>query len=519
MAIDEDKFFRQATLCICSSLDIGNALFNYLTYIRPLIPVSEISMSLFEHGMFVMRNVARVTLDGIKEPYPPIQMTEEVIRQVESEDRAWRREIIIMNRPELNPAGRVLLPYVDVSNHSFIAMFLFIESKQLGALIVLMANGRDIFTKTHAHLISLLREPFSIAMSNALRYEEVLRLKDMLDAENRELSRELRYNSKYQIIGAEHGLKSMMEMVRKVAPLNTPVFLRGETGVGKEVVANAIHHSSPRSNAPFIKVNCGAIPENLIDSELFGHERGAFTGATTEKMGRFERANGGTIFLDEIGELPLHGQLRLLRVLQHKEIERVGGTKTIPVDVRLIAATHRNIEEMIRADTFREDLWFRLNVFPILVPALRHHKEDIPALVHHLVAIKSKQLKLYPPPPVSPGAMERLKSHSWPGNIRELENIIERELIYVHGRDKGRSLLFDHLTLPLIIDESPSSPDTKHKILNLDEANSQLIREALRITRGRIFGKGGAADLLGINPHTLRSRMRKLGLSFGRSEK
>lgn len=270
-------------------------------------------------------------------------------------------------------------------------MELEIEGKRLGTFAIL-AEGKARFTKAHVHMVSLLRGPFAIAMSNALRYKEVVKLKDIVDAENRELNRELQRFSGDEIVGAEYGLKTTMEMVRQVAPLSSPVLLLGETGVGKEVVANAIHYTSSSRSGPFIKVNCGAILENLLDSELFGHERGAFTGAIAQKRGRFERADKGSIFLDEIGELPLQAQVRLLRVLQHKEIERVGGTKSIPVDVRIIAATHRDMEEMVRSGAFREDLWFRLDVFPIMIPPLRRRKEDIPALVHYFVERKSKDL-------------------------------------------------------------------------------------------------------------------------------
>src|SRR5208283_3701255 len=343
------------------------------------------------------------------------------------------------------------------------------------------------------------REPFSIAMSNALRYEEVVKLKDILDAENRELSRELRYFSGDEIVGAEYGLKNVMEMVRQVAPLSSPVLLLGETGVGKEVVANAIHYSSSRSGGPFIKVNCGAIPDSLLDSELFGHERGAFTGAISQKRGRFERADKGSIFLDEIGELPLQAQVRLLRVLQDKEIERVGGTKSIPVDVRIITATHRNMEEMVRSGAFREDLWFRLNVFPIVIPPLRHRKEDIPALVHYFVERKSKDLKIYPSPSVSAEEVERLKAYHWPGNIRELENLIERELIHKRGKEKNGRLTFEHFDVLKKFDDPGTPHKGDHNLLTADEAMSRHIRQALQISKGKISGDGGAAMLLGTN--------------------
>jgi transcriptional regulator with GAF, ATPase, and Fis domain len=288
--------------------------------------------------------------------------------------------------------------------------------------------------------------------------------------------------------------------------------LYGETGVGKEVIANAIHYSSPRRNGSFIKVNCGAIPETLIDSELFGHEKGAFTGAIAQKRGRFERAEGGTIFLDEVGELPPQVQIRLLNVLQNKEIERVGGTKTIPVDIRIVSATHRHLEDMVKEGSFREDLWFRLNVFPIIIPPLRQRKGDIPALVHHFIERKNMELKTGSIPSIAPGAIERLKAYDWPGNVRELQNIVERALI----RSKDGIISFDrfigssHGTGP--------APEESMTILPLDELNARHIKKALDTAHGRINGRGGAAELLGIHPNTLRKRMDKLGISYRRNK-
>jgi len=238
--------------------------------------------------------------------------------------------------------------------------------------------GGGAFSPGHLDLLEAAAEPFSIALANALAHEAVLKYRDVLLDDNRFLKNELLSRADDEIIGGNSGLRNVMEMVRQVAPLNNTVLLFGETGTGKEVIANAIHFGSPRREGPFIKVNCGAIPESLIDSELFGYEKGAFTGAVTSKRGRFERADGGTIFLDEIGELPLQAQVRLLRVLQTREIERVGGTRPIPVDIRVIAATHRNLESMVSESRFREDLWFRLNVLPIILPPLRHRKEESP---------------------------------------------------------------------------------------------------------------------------------------------
>ena len=512
MTVDENDFFRQVTLRICSSLDIEKAMLGCLRYLEKFIPATAMYLNIYEPGLGVIRNLAFVARTGSKKPFPPTPMPKEAIRRIESGLRAWQ-DVRIVNRPELDPVARTLFQLSRRSDLSLLVMVLVVEGRGLGALGI-RAEGKERFTKTHAHLISLLREPFAIAMCNALRYQEVLKLKDMLDAKYRELSNELRYLSGDEIIGAEFGLRRVMEMVRQVAPLDSPVMLLGETGVGKEVIANAIHYSSPRKDGPFIKVNCGAIPDNLVDSELFGHEKGSFTGAIAQKRGRFERADRGSIFLDEIGDLPLQAQVRLLRVLQHKEIERVGGTNPIPVDVRNITATHRNLEEMIASGQFREDLWYRLNTFPIMIPPLRHRKEDIPALVHHFIERKSKELKIHTPPAIASGSIERLKSYHWPGNVRELENMVERALIQSRGRKESAPLSFEHFAFPEKGQPIRALPETGHELLTLDEAVSQHIQRALRLTKGKIYGVDGAAQLLGINPNTLRSRMRKLGISF-----
>jgi transcriptional regulator with GAF, ATPase, and Fis domain len=336
----------------------------------------------------------------------------------------------------------------------------------------------------------------------------------MLADDNRFLQGELRRMSGEEIIGANFGLRQVMEEVRKVAVLDTPVVLLGETGSGKEVIANMIHASSPRNKGPLVKVNCGAIPDSLIDSELFGHEKGAFTGALSQKRGRFERANTGTVFLDEIGELPLPAQVRLLRILQEKEIERVGGTKTIAVDIRVIAATHRNLEEMVNAGQFREDLWFRLSVFPIRIPPLRERTSDIPALLQYFIREKVSDLKLPSVPDVASGTIDRLLTYAWPGNVRELANVVEREIILnPHG-----PLTFGQINpseLPISYHIEPLEGTTD----NLDDVIRQHIQRVLAKTGGKVHGPGGAAELLGVNANTLRNRMNRLGIAYGRKGK
>jgi transcriptional regulator with GAF, ATPase, and Fis domain len=295
-----------------------------------------------------------------------------------------------------------------------------------------------------------------------------------------------------------------------VAPQNSPVLLLGETGTGKEVIANAIHVTSPRQSGPLVRVQCGAIPESLLASELFGHEPGAFTSAVGVRRGRFERAHGGTIFLDEIGELTLDAQVKLLRVLQDREIERLGGSQPIQVDVRVIAATHRDLPAMVREGRFREDLFFRLDVVPIRLPPLRERKEDIPALAHHFVARIARETGLASQPILAPGSLERLASYGWPGNVRELENVVERELILSRG---------EPLTFASLPQARPNAPERApvEAPLPLDEAMGAHILEVLERCGGRVQGPGGAAEILRVNPSTLRARMRRLGIPFGRA--
>ena len=506
MSVDQNDFFREATMRICSSLDIEIAMWRCVQFLKNFIPADEMYLHLYESGLGAMRTIAGATASEGRKMDRITPLPQEVrTRMTEFTGMS------VINQPELEPGFQFMLQYYGRPDTSALVRLLEVEGKKLGAL-VLLAEGRGRFSEEHARLFSLLHEPFAIALSNTLKHQEVLRLKDLLADDNRYLHRELLHLSGDEIVGADFGLKEVMEMVRQVASQNSPILLLGETGVGKDVIANAIHYSSPRKDGPFVKINCGAIPETLLDSELFGHEKGAFTGALSQRRGRFERASQGTIFLDEIGELPPQAQVRMLRVLQYKEIERVGGTNPISVDIRVITATNRNLEEMVKGKQFREDLWFRLNVFPIRVPPLRERKEDIPALVHHFMERKSRELKLPASPPLARGVIDRLMAYHWPGNVRELENVIERALIL----SKGAPLAFDDLAGEKA-EESPLIPGgTQGPPPKLDEVMSQHIRRVLEMTKGKVHGKEGAAQVLGINPSTLRNRMNQLGIPYGR---
>jgi chemotaxis protein methyltransferase CheR len=331
---------------------------------------------------------------------------------------------------------------------------------------------------------------------------EIKQLKDKLEVERAYLQEEIKLEYDYEnIIGQSDALNYVFYKVEQIAPSDTTVLVLGETGTGKELVARAIHGLSPRKERALVKVNCATLPANLIESELFGHEKGAFTGAHARQLGRFEVANGATLFLDEIGELPLELQPKLLRVIQDGEFERLGSAGTIKVDVRVIAATNRNLEEEVRRGRFREDLWYRLNIFPITVPPLRERIEDIAMLVDFFVDKISKRLgKSIESIPTS--VMNSLQDYQWPGNVRELENVLERAVINSSG---PKLHLVDELK------KHHKDLTTAQKTLN--EIEHDYIVRVLEQTHWKISGQNGAAEILGLNRSTLRARMRKLGIA------
>jgi transcriptional regulator with GAF, ATPase, and Fis domain len=396
------------------------------------------------------------------------------------------------------------------------------EGTPLGLILIVGAAGGS-FSQMHRDLVQELLEPFAAALENDSRLREMQSLREALEADKQALlSRLDRQDITESIVGAETGLGPVMERVEQVAPSDVPVLLLGETGSGKEVIARAIHHRSPRASGPILRVNCGAIPPELIDSELFGHERGSFTGASATRQGWFERADGGTLFLDEIGELPPAAQVRMLRVLQDGSFERVGGNKPITVDVRLVAATNADLPDLIAKGKFRDDLWYRINVFPIHLPSLRQRPDDIPAFAAHFAARAGKRLGGRPLVP-TPRDVELLSAYSWPGNVRELAAVIERAAILGSGRRLeiakalGTPAPAEPATPSLIDAEQPlaSRPSpVGGPVASLEQAMKQHIESTLAVTFGRVEGPFGAARLLGINPHTLRSRMRKLGIDW-----
>jgi transcriptional regulator with GAF, ATPase, and Fis domain len=515
MAVNENDFFRQATLKICRHLEIEKGLSACLRYLSTIMPADMICLEIYEPDIRALRIIAQASLAQYRKTDLLIPMDQKARGMMEKIYRRFKNsrwlDAVVINNPDTDPVAPLVLEMLQAPGSALVHMILETAGRPLCSLMI-VAQDKQRFTDEDARLLSLLQEPFSVAMANALKHREVLHFRELQADDNRFLQRQLLSLSGDQIIGADFGLKSVMEKVRQVAAHDSPVLLLGETGTGKDVLANTIHYSSARREAAFIAVNCGAIPENLMDSELFGHEKGAFTGALAKKRGRFERANNGTIFLDEIGDLPPQAQVRMLRVLQNHEIERLGGTRRIPLDIRVIAATNKNLEEKISARQFREDLWFRLNVFPIQIPPLRERKEDVPALVRHFIAKKAAELKLPAIPKIAPGAIDRLLAYAWPGNVRELENIVERSLIV----NPSESLTFDEIGLPAKTKESTCHRTVEGSLPPFDEMVSGYIKQVLDTTSGKIHGPGGAAEVMGINPSTLRSKIRKLDIQYTR---
>ena len=510
-----DAFFRRATGTICRHLLPEHGLRGCAELLAEVMPVGQMYLEVYEHDLGSIRSIAQAT-PTVGEPMDMLVPMGEAQRSVITgfRDQSPTDNVFVVNEPKSDPVSRTMLKALGKPlDTSVLGTYPSIENQVVGSVVV-TAPGEHQFTREHAEIFGLLKLPFAVAIQNATRYREILRLKELLADDNRFLQQELIRDSGTQIIGADFGLRDVMAATRQVASHDSPVLLLGETGVGKDVIANHIHQISHRHAGPMIKVNCGAIPESLMDSELFGHEKGAFTGALQQKRGRFERAHGGTIFLDEIGELPLPAQTRLLRVLQNREIERVGGDVTIDVDIRIVAATHRDLGEMVRKGEFREDLWYRLNVFPIMIPPLRTRKDDIPALAEFLVHEKARRLNFKGTPRLTPKVVDQLLSYDWPGNVRELENVIERSLI-LSGEEK--------LRIEGLLQTPSSQPgDTpairpKSTQLTLAEATRQHIVDVLSSVDGRVHGAGGAAAILDVNPSTLRSRMNKLGIEYGRS--
>jgi formate hydrogenlyase transcriptional activator len=395
--------------------------------------------------------------------------------------------------------------------------FLPLISRNRAIGILVLARLRDdAFGQADISFLSQVANQIALAVENALAYREIRELKEQLSKEKLYLEDEIRTEMNFaQIIGNSASLRRVLKHVETVAPTDSTVLIYGETGTGKELIARGIHDLSPRRSKPFVKLNCAAIPTGLLESELFGHEKGAFTGAIAQRIGRFEVADGGTIFLDEIGEIPLELQTKLLRVLQEREFERLGSSRTLRTDARLIAATNRDLEAMVAEQKFRSDLYFRLNVFPVHVPPLRERQGDIPLLVRHFTQQFSRLMKKVMET-IPSAAMDALCRYHWPGNIRELQNVIERAVIVSAG--PALSIDVSDLKLPKAShpEERAAAPNSAtngalHHLL--EETERQQILQTLKQCNWVVAGPNGAAARLGMNRSTLQVRIRKLGIS------
>jgi len=416
----------------------------------------------------------------------------------------WENQqpLLVSNLSEERRWPWVIGAMTEDGTKSFCFVPLTTARERLGAMGFLSLQS-GAYSDADIEFLQRVAQQVAVAVENALAFQQIAELKDRLAKEKLYLEEELRIEHGFEdIIGDSSALRNVLKQVEVVAPTDSTVLIQGETGTGKELIARAIHRLSTRSERTFVKLNCAAIPTGLLESELFGHERGAFTGAISQKAGRFELAHKGTIFLDEVGEIPLELQSKLLRVLQEQEFERLGSIKTLHVDVRLIAATNRDLKSLVENKQFRSDLYYRLNVFPITLPPLRERREDIPILVryftqHYALRMK-KNIQTVPAK-----TLEMLSRYDWPGNIRELENLVERSVILTHGTD---------LQVP-ISELQTESRSSVASTATLEDVEREQILRALHEAKWVVGGPAGAAARLGIKRTTLQSKMQKLGIT------
>jgi formate hydrogenlyase transcriptional activator len=497
---DRLRLLLEVNNALVSTLDLHHLLSAISACLRRVMNHDYASLALYEPAAQQLR------LQALDFPQGKGLLHEELVFPIEGTPSGQ----VIVTREPLIVSGANLNRYEPSVSRLFIA-----EGLRSGCIVPLITANRTLgtlslsslrpgaFTQEDVDLLMRVANQVAIAIENALAYREIAELKNKLADEKLYLEEEIRTEYTFEeIVGESPALKRVLSQVETVAATDSSVLVLGETGTGKEVIARAIHDLSPRRERTFVKVNCAAIPTGLLESELFGHEKGAFTGAIAQKVGRFELAHRGTLFLDEVGDIPLELQPKLLRVLQEKDFERLGSTRTLHVDVRVVAATNRDLTQMVEDRLFRSDLYYRLNVFPIVVPPLRERAEDIPLLVRYFAQKHSRRMDRHIET-IPAEEMEALTRYHWPGNVRELENLIERAVILARGPTLHVPLPEDRLSA-----EAPAaSPVT------MVAAERDHILRALRDTDWVIAGPNGAAARLGLKRTTLQSRMAKLGIS------
>ncbi len=485
------------------------ALFHELAgRLRHVVRFHALSLVLHEAATNTMRRHVMETFEQTPPPSMPVLPCED-----DPAGLAWQTQqpFIISSVTELRRWPQLLEVLQPYGVQTLCYLPLTTARRRLGAMAFVFPHP-GACDAANVDFLQLVANQVAVAVENALAFQEVEVLKDKLARENLYLQEEVRTNHNFgEIVGESPALRRVLKHVGTVAPIDSTVLIGGETGTGKELVARAIHDLSPRNGRTFVKLNCAAIPTGLLESELFGHERGAFTGAIGQKVGRFELAHQGTLFLDEVGDIPLELQPKLLRVLQEQEFERLGGTKTIKVDVRLVAATHCHLATMVAGGRFRSDLYYRLNVFPVVLPPLRERPDDIPRLVRHFTQQFARRMGRRIEA-IPSAVMEALARYPWPGNVRELQNIIERAVILSSGPT---------LQVPLGDLQAPAvqTPTVEVRVsvdaaaLTLADAEREHILAVLRETGWVLGGPKGAAARLGLKRSTLQWKIKKLGIS------
>ena len=498
---DRTRLLLEVNNAVVSTLDFKELFANVSSCLRRVIRHDYTSIVFYDPHRDAVRVYALNFPAGQGRIQPDIEGT---AKGSPAARAILTREAHLYTRRQLEEIGSPLVDsLLQEKILSFCTIPLYTPKTSFGALC-LGSFEEDAFRETDLGLLKQIAGQVAIALENAGAYSEMAAQKEMLTREKLYLESELRTEHNVdEMIGDSTGLKQVMAQVRCVAPSDASVLIEGETGTGKELVARAIHQLSARRSQSFVKVNCAAIPSGLLESELFGHEKGAFTGAISQKMGRLELADGGTLFLDEVGDIPLELQPKLLRVLQEEEFERLGSNRTIRVNVRVIAATNRELEKLVATREFRSDLYYRLRVFPIRVPALRDRREDVPLLIRYFVQKFARRMNKVIDT-IPEGAMSALLAWKWPGNVRELENLIERAVIL----SRGPVLNVPVTELQSVDNQTGSGLDKM-----LQAAERDQIMRVLRETHGMMSGPAGAANRLGLKRTTLQSKMRKLGIS------
>jgi formate hydrogenlyase transcriptional activator len=506
--VTEQKRAQESVIAELSSLllvnvDIRKLLEAFTASIRQMVPHDAATLALYDEPTGKLRvqflgsdnaNQGEVLLDPDASPAGQAYRT---------------RRSVILNRIDRWPFSPESVQHLTAMGmQSGVWVPLVHRERTLGTMAV-ASRLENAFSQHDAEMLTQVAGQVAMAVNNAMAFKQIAELRDRLTQEKQYLEEEINLEHRFEdIVGESTGLRSVLREIATVAPTDATVLIQGETGTGKELLARAIHRLSPRSERTFIKLNCAAIPAGLLESELFGHEKGAFTGAIARKIGRVELAHEGTLFLDEVGEMPLDLQPKLLRALQEREIERLGGTRPIPINVRLIAATNRDLAKMVAEKEFRSDLFYRLKVFPVFAPPLRDRTADIPILVRHFVSRHARRMgKTIETIP--PETMDALMAWKWPGNIRELENYLERAVILTRGTVLHAPLAELESIQDDEEDEAASTNPT------LQAAERETILRALRDAKGVIGGAGGAAERLGLKRTTLNSKMKKLGIERG----